>query len=236
MIYGFRRLAATRRAMAVRATSSTALKKICSQLNSIRARSNANIGAQTTNAIQVLNSCKQTEELLYACQRLRNTTEVSSECRSQLVQVSAPRTIFNMIRSCNRSSMHQDLLVHALNILLNVCRDNNLAIAVAKTPESSEVLMDVMQMFRDKKHIFCLSCKLLCRFVSSISETKQLYSTGEYRKRLDGILHIIERKHRLEARVSSVGLDARTQGSSPKETAPSGSPIDAIRNLLFLLD
>jgi len=69
-------------------------------------------------------------------------------------------------------------------------------------------------------------------------------NSANYRKRLDGILSIIERKHRLDARVKSIGDKA---GAKDKGVAFVGSPkgrgrflsemepIHGIQHLFFVL-
>lgn len=54
---------------------------------------------------------------------------------------------------------------HALISLLNVSRRTHLALVVAEVEECAHVIVDLMQMFRDKELIFCLSCELLTRLV-----------------------------------------------------------------------
>lgn len=61
---------------------------------------------------------------------------------------------------------------HALNVLLNVARHDNLAHFIAKGANAVHVVVDLMQMFRDKKSVFSLVCELTCRLISSQKETK----------------------------------------------------------------
>jgi len=59
-----------------------------------------------------------------------------------------------------------------LVVLLNVARHDQLAAFVAQSSDSTDVLVDLMQMFRDKKPIFCLSCELLGRLAAASATTK----------------------------------------------------------------
>jgi len=61
---------------------------------------------------------------------------------------------------------------YALVILLHVARHEVLAPVVAKADNSTDVVIHLMQMFRDKGQIFCLSGELLCRLVEASQETK----------------------------------------------------------------
>lgn len=57
-------------------------------------------------------------------------------------------------------------------ILLNVARHEHLALAVAQSSHATDALVDLMQMFRDKKSIFILSCELLTRLVRACNDVK----------------------------------------------------------------
>jgi hypothetical protein len=53
----------------------------------------------------------------------------------------------------------------ALIVLLNASRYAKLAPEMATAPEATEILVDLLQNFRDKKPIFVLATELLCRLV-----------------------------------------------------------------------
>lgn len=57
-------------------------------------------------------------------------------------------------------------------VLLNVARHPSLASSVAQSSDATDVLVDLMQMFRDKKSIFCLSCELLGRLAAASEAIK----------------------------------------------------------------
>lgn len=76
-----------------------------------------------------------------------------------------------MIRSCNRSTPHQELLKHALVVLLNVGRHKALAPNVAEGDDSADILIDLMQMFRDKRSIFCLAGNTYTHYINIITIT-----------------------------------------------------------------
>lgn len=59
------------------------------------------------------------------------------------------------------------LFIHRLSIaiLLNVVRHESLAVKVAVDFDGADVIVDLMQLFRDKGTIFNSSCELLCCMV-----------------------------------------------------------------------
>ena len=130
-------------------------------------------------------------------------------------------------------------------MLLNVARHQHLAAGVATVADCTDALVDLMQMFRDKKSVFILACELLSRLVNASSTVKEVCNTAVYRKRLDGVLHIIERKHRLEVRVRTVSArsSVKSKIASPVPTFKQYegkdykhiAPIHCIEHLIELL-
>lgn len=57
-------------------------------------------------------------------------------------------------------------------VLLYVARVERLAIAVGDSCEVTDSLVDLLQMFRDKKYLFKLACELLIRFVRASATVK----------------------------------------------------------------
>ncbi len=65
----------------------------------------------------------------------------------------------------------------ALVVLLNVARHHHLAAEVAAANDSTESLVDLMQMFRDKKPLFILASELLVRVVNASAAAKVMLPT-----------------------------------------------------------
>ena len=130
------------------------------------------LAKQTKTSLEVLQSGKMISHLLKACQTLELSTQVSVKCCQAFTEAQASSVLFGLIRSCNRSTPHQEVLRHALVVLLNVARHTQLAAFVAQSSDSTDVLVDLMQMFRDKQPIFSLSCELLGRLAAASEVTK----------------------------------------------------------------
>jgi len=60
----------------------------------------------------------------------------------------------------------------ALIVLLNVGRHAHLAASLACCSDATDALVDMLQMFRDKRSLFILAAELLTRLVSASAETK----------------------------------------------------------------
>jgi abnormal spindle-like microcephaly-associated protein len=247
LIMGFKRLQAVNLSRQVRIKSSSVLTTMRNKLKIADAKARSQpaltLGKQTTSALQTLQSGKMISHLLQACQTLELSTSVSSRCASAFAECGASTILFSLIRSCNRSKPHQELLKHALVVVLHVARHESLAPKVAIAEHSTDVLVDLMQMFRDKKEIFGLACELLCRLIQASNEAKSICCGSDMRKRLTGLLAIVERKYRVEQKVKKVSKSTTsTSSGSPTKSKGSTSflsnqePINCIKHLMTLLE
>ena len=218
---GFRRLQAVFRARQIRLHNKPKINAMLQRIQLAEQRALADpslrLGKQTQMALHTLQSSsgKMISALLKACQTLELSTQLSHRCSRAFAEAGASKVLFTLIRSCNRSTPHQELLKHALVVLLHVARHHDLTSAVATTAgvEAADTLIDLMQMFRDKKSIFGKASELLCRLIAASKEIRATCTSVDYKKRLDGILHIVERKHRLEAKVATIQTNSSTRAS-----------------------
>ena len=211
LLKGFKRIQAVYRSWYCKVNCSQELKLL--RLKIKQADVNAKndpllqIGALTTSALTTIQNGKMISSLIEACKTLELSTSVSYRCASAFASTStttsstisstgndddndndgpstnASEILINMIKSCNRSKPHQELLKHALVILLHVARHDDLAPKVAETSTCVNVMVDLMQMFRDKSSIFGLSCELLCRLIKASNNVKNACNSSEISKR-----------------------------------------------------
>ena len=127
-------------------------------------------------------------QIYKACQTLDVATQFSIKCCTAFTTAGATKALLHLIRSCNRSTPHQEILRYAahktiilqdcyldifflkrlsISVLLNVVRHTELAVKVAIDFDGTDVVVDLMQMFRDKGTIFNSSCELLSCMVAS---------------------------------------------------------------------
>jgi len=159
---GFLRLQAVIRARMIRSDNKPKVIAVLLRIQLAEQRALADpslrLGKQTQMALHTLQSSsgKMISSLLKACQTLELSTQLSHRCSRAFAEAGASKVLFTLIRSCNRSTPHQELLKHALVVLLHVARHHDLASSVATTAgaEAADTLIDLMQMFRDKKSIF----------------------------------------------------------------------------------
>lgn len=231
---GFVRLQALYHAKQIRNKRSKKIIAIHARIEiaNLSAKENPSLqmGKRTQDALVVLQTGKMISKVLKSCQILELSTQLSVRCCEAFAKASASSILFGLIRSCNRSTPHQELLKHALVVLLNVGRRDHLASIVAEAPEATEVLVDLMQMFRDKSSIFCLACELLCRLVSASDNVKSIVNSSESRKRIDGLLQIMERKKRLDTKVKSLNSGKTTEVANLTPLKNKGNELYQIYN------
>lgn len=126
----------------------------------------------------------------------------------------------------------------SISILLNVARHSDLAVLIAVEFDATDVVVDLLQMFRDKHTVFNLACELLSCMVQANEVVKELCNGSELRKRLDSIQHILERKSRLDARVQGVTMQIRggAAGGAAAAGGNSKSSFELMRGLISKLD
>jgi abnormal spindle-like microcephaly-associated protein len=118
------------------------------------------LGVRTFRALQVLQKSKKLSEIMKAMLTLEVSTRLSKRCCGSFAHARAPDILYGVVRTCNRSLPHIELLNHLLLTLRNVARHDELLEYVA-SPTSLDVLLDLVQMFRDKDIIFVLAVTLL---------------------------------------------------------------------------
>ena len=107
-------LQAVRRSVLVRRRCSKKIAELRSRIKAsdIRARADPSLhlGKQTQNALHILQTGKMISQLLKACQTLQLSTSLSRRCCEAFAQAGAASILFSLLRSCNRSTPHQELL------------------------------------------------------------------------------------------------------------------------------
>ena len=119
------------------------------------------------------------------------TLEVSSRfserCCEAFSAAGAPAILFKLIRTCNRSLPHIELLQFVLTTISNVAKWDHLVDSVG-VEESVPVLVDLIQMFRDKDTILVLCGDLLIRLVTSLDNCRASLMKEGNLKRIEGLL------------------------------------------------
>jgi len=187
---GVNRLQALWRARRVRKYRSRKLSAVVGRLTvaTRRARNDPKlrIGFKTKHALEVLQNSKSLAGIMDAVKSLETSTRLSQLCCVLFTEARAAQILLDLIRSCNRSIPHVELVQCILLTLDNVSQHRKLVQSFAEC-NSAEIFLDKMQMFRDKDGIFCLSVSLLERISESNPMIEEFCAMHEHLKRLKAL-------------------------------------------------
>jgi abnormal spindle-like microcephaly-associated protein len=116
------------------------------------------------------------------------TTRLSDVCCLELVEHCAVPVIFRLIRSCNRSVPHMEIVKYSINVLLNLGKYEETREAVFSEEGSISCLIELLQVYREKSIIFNKTCTLLgvlcynvkCRKVRKLTNEFLFWFTGPF--------------------------------------------------------
>lgn len=175
------------------------------------------LGARTASALLVLQNSTRLVEIMNAVSTLETSTRLSRNCCIAFTECEAPEIVYSLVRTCNRSLPHVELLHYVLLTLTNIARHSELLWRIS-TEESVEVYMDLLQMFRDKDNVFCLAVALLYKAISKNPDLKGICASSENIKRLKGVHSLCMRKLSVTTttrvtRSATAGTKRKTQKS-----------------------
>lgn len=194
------------------------------------------IGVRHAAALEVLLSGKSCAQLLRSCLTLVVSTSLARECCEALVEVEGVPKLLAVIRSCNRSTPHMELLRHVLRVLVYVTAHPSLLPALAETPGAVETFTELLQTYRPDDHTFIPAAKLLlsaCESECGVQARADLHHPNVQR-RLQGSLRLLERKAEVEKKSNSrTTTTTRLPKAGGKEVGLAG-PIRVLRSILAI--
>ena len=122
------------------------------------------IDEKLSEALHVLETSKNLTKIIGAARFIEESSRLQPNICEDLVLAKASRILYKLVRFCNRSSPHVELLQQLLMTLSNVSKTLSLMHGIV-TQDCVEVLIDVLQLFRDKDNIFLLASTILRRIV-----------------------------------------------------------------------
>jgi len=140
-----------------------------------------------SKAVQTIQTSKKFNEVLKAVTNLEKVTKLSIEDCEFIVQTNVQNKMMTILRRCNRSSPHLELIRAILSVFINISQHPSTLSRLANE-KGIDILTDTVQMFRDKSNIFAQSLELLERFLLSSESLILKYSTPENKKRLISVL------------------------------------------------
>jgi abnormal spindle-like microcephaly-associated protein len=144
------------------------------------------LGYRTGRALAVLQTSTSLSEIMEAVKILEASTRLSVVCCEVFTKANAGLILLEVVRKCNRSVPHVELVHCILLTLDNVAQHRDFLPSFAEC-SSAEVFLDKVQTFRDKDAIFCLSVDLLKRIFDYNPIVQEFCGAREYLKRLKAL-------------------------------------------------
>lgn len=220
------------RGLLARKTSTFCMNIIRNRLHKAASSgSKSSIGEKTTQALSVLSKGTKLTAVMKACCTLEMSTRLSENCCVTFADHGATAMIYGLIRSCNRSQPHVELVVTALSILKNLSSHESTIYALIEPKEAIEVLLETCQNFRDKQRIFALGVVLLEIIWRKMHPLINAGSRFQMKSRLEGIHQILVRKQSMEKRSRSISSSNTKNSSSRSLMRKLEALIASIDNL-----
>jgi len=159
---------------------------------------------RTRSAVDFLLQCQNISRLVGALVNLEVVTRLSEVCCQQVVKDGALPVIFKVIKKCNRSLPHLEVIKYSLAILYNVVKYPSVYRAVYEEQDSIDTLVELLVNFRDKNFVFSKTCCLLdvlCRDSSIAQDIRNMTKIVEVIK---SVHKIAERNHKLEIKRNKI--------------------------------
>ena len=159
-----------------------------------KATPSATLGARCRKALALVESGARLEDVRGACAALESSTRLSPSCCEALAASDgAIAALLKLARACNRSRPHVDLLTLMLRTLANVSeRSPKLACCVADTEPCVDVLLDLVQVFRDRPVPFGIATNLLTTLAAADVGARNACASPAATKRLASVAALLK--------------------------------------------
>lgn len=158
------------------------------------------LGNRTKSALDYLLKYGHLSQVLDALMHLDASTRLSPQCCERMVEVNAIVVLYRLIRSCNRSLPHMEIIKYTISILINLAKYEKTRYSVYEDPESMSTLVNLMQIYREKGVIFLKTCFLIGVLAHDDICKKIVMEDKKLVEKLQGIYTLTARKHQLDAK------------------------------------
>ncbi|XP_076348489.1 abnormal spindle-like microcephaly-associated protein homolog [Tachypleus tridentatus] len=177
------------------------LKTIRERLKTVNANATEDkkLCNRTTSALDFLLRCRNLSYILSALMHLDVVTRLSASCCEKIAEGSAVEILFQLIRSCNRSLPHMELIKYSTNILLNLAKYDKTVDSVWTVTGSLDTLLDLLRIYREKgETIFSKVCTLLWIFFQDPGKASVMKSNKNVMEKIKSLHYLTCRRHKME--------------------------------------
>ncbi|ESO10779.1 hypothetical protein HELRODRAFT_190172 [Helobdella robusta] len=173
--------------------------------------------SRTKSALNHLLKCKKLSHVLAALMYINDKTRESMEFCECMVECNTVWIMVQIIRSCNRSVPHIELIKNSVNILLNFAKHSTTSKHLSENEQLIETTVELMQTYQNKnKDIFISACLLLASMASRNEQYRNMIvRRAKVVDKLQSIHASILRKHQIEKRQQKAKQLTKPTPSTP---------------------
>ncbi|XP_013789036.1 abnormal spindle-like microcephaly-associated protein homolog [Limulus polyphemus] len=186
---------------------------------------------RTASALDFLLRCRNLSYILSALMHLDVVTRLSASCCEKIAEGSAVEILFQLIRSCNRSLPHMELIKYSTNILLNLAKYDKTVDSVWTVIGSLDTLLDLMRIYREKgEAIFSKVCTLLWIFFQDPEKASVMKSNKNVIDKIKSLHYLTCRRHKMEEerKITKARLSTTLSSSFLSSSVCSKSMVSSI--------
>ncbi|VDI49418.1 abnormal spindle-like microcephaly-associated protein [Mytilus galloprovincialis] len=156
------------------------------------------LGNRMASALDYLLRYKQLSHILEVLIHLDVATRLSAACCEKFVSVNAVHVIYRLMRGCNRSQPHMELIKYSVSILLNLAKYEKTVYEVYNVDGSVDTLIELMQIYREKGAIFNSTCMLLGILGMLDICRMEIHQDKKLAEKIRSIHLLTARKHKID--------------------------------------
>ncbi|XP_063422495.1 abnormal spindle-like microcephaly-associated protein homolog [Mytilus trossulus] len=156
------------------------------------------LGNRMASALDYLLRYKQLSHILEVLIHLDVATRLSAACCEKFVSVNAVHVIYRLMRGCNRSQPHMELIKYSVSILLNLAKYEKTVYEVYNVDGSVDTLIELMQIYREKGAIFNSTCMLLGILGMLDKCRMEIHQDKKLAEKIRSIHLLTARKHKID--------------------------------------
>lgn len=171
------------------------------------------LGNRTIAALDVLRTSSKLTDIIKACTELEISTRLSVSCCERFVAARAPLVLYRLMRTCNRSKPHLELIAIALAVLANITRHDALCAAVCPSTAHCDVLLTLLlHVVREVDDSFQLALRVLRRVCGAVAAHRAHCNAPDTAKRLAGAVQLLRLRGR---KIQANALAAFVRANNP---------------------
>lgn len=218
----------------IRSTSTERMRQIRARLDQATAKlrldPSLSIHAKARSALSMLLISDCLVEATKDCASLDKATMYFPDCCRWMVESGGLDKLFQLIRACDRSKPHKRVLSSSLHIVYNMCHLPDIQQEVFEVEDSVNILIEVLQIYRDMEHVFGLATQVLHIMCTCEARVVGIRAMPEVCHRLEMIAHILSRKVQMEEKF--LGRLSPAQRSSLPAFASAEKRLVALQSML----